>query len=264
MFKVLRRWWRYLAARLGVTLDEVADPKVQLEQAIADAREQHRLLSEQAANVLANRSQIQHRLDRAIADYEKANASARQALVLADQAERAGETERAATLTRAAEGFGARIVGLEGELAELERSLLAATETAERAREAVGQNAVALRRRLGEREKLLSQLDQARLQEQMNAAMAQLERTVGDEVPSLEEVRAKIERRLAVANATGSLTAGRVETAEFEVERALAESSTRARLGELRQELGLAPAGEGVRVQPAPKPAIEAGGAGGS
>ena len=54
MWKAIKRWWKYIGAKLGLALEEKADPKVQLEQAITEAREQHRKLTEQAANVIAN------------------------------------------------------------------------------------------------------------------------------------------------------------------------------------------------------------------
>ena len=85
-------------------LEESADPKVQLEQAIAEAREQHRKLTEQAANVIANQKQTQLKLDRAIEEYEKANASARQALLLSDQEARAGNADKAAIFTHGGRG----------------------------------------------------------------------------------------------------------------------------------------------------------------
>jgi hypothetical protein len=34
MFKVLRRWWKYLTAKRGSSCIERADPKVQLAQAL--------------------------------------------------------------------------------------------------------------------------------------------------------------------------------------------------------------------------------------
>ena len=34
MWKAIKRWWKYMGAKLGSSLDENADPKVQLEQAI--------------------------------------------------------------------------------------------------------------------------------------------------------------------------------------------------------------------------------------
>ena len=41
-------------AKLSGRFEENADPKVQLEQAMAEAQEQHRRLVEQAASVIAN------------------------------------------------------------------------------------------------------------------------------------------------------------------------------------------------------------------
>src|SRR5437667_10192471 len=105
MFKALRRAWRYLGTALGMKLEEAADPKVQLEQAIEEAQEQHRRLTEQAANVIANQKQTEMRLTRAIEDLEKVNASTRQAVLMTDQATKSGDTAKAADYNRAAEAF---------------------------------------------------------------------------------------------------------------------------------------------------------------
>ncbi len=64
MWASIRRVWRYLGVKVRVLHDDLADPKVQLEQAIEDARAQHRRLTETAANVIANQRTIQQRLDR--------------------------------------------------------------------------------------------------------------------------------------------------------------------------------------------------------
>ncbi len=241
MFDALRRWWRYWAAKLGVRLDEKADPKVQLEQAIKDARQQHRRLIEQATNVIANQKQTQLRLDRAIEDYEKANASARQALLLADQEARTGNADKATTFNQAAEGFASQIVSLEAQVDQLRDQLLDATRSSEQAKAAVTQNSAALQKKLAEREQLLSQLDQARMQEQLNKAMSQLSEAVGEEVPTFEEVRTKIERRLARAQAASELGGTTVDTKMLEVQHAQLSAEAQARLGALRSELGLRP-----------------------
>src|SRR6266516_610162 len=199
MWKSIRKWWSYLGARLGMQLEASADPKVQLEQAIADARDQHRLLTEQAANIIANQHQLEARLDRSIDQLQKANASAGQALTLVDQAHRSGNIDEAGRYAQAAEAFANRIIHLERDIEELKQSVLSATEASSRAREAVNQNSAAVQKKLAERESLLSQLDQAKMQEQMNAAMSQLTAVAGDETPTLEEMRTKIERRLAKA-----------------------------------------------------------------
>src|ERR1700737_4622862 len=140
MFKALQRWWRYLAAKLGVKHDESADPKVQLEQAIREARQQHQRLLDQATNVIANQKQTQLRLDRTIEDYEKSHASARQALLLGDQETRAGNRDKASTFNAAAEAFATKIIGLEAQVAQLKQQLLDASQASERAKAAVAQN----------------------------------------------------------------------------------------------------------------------------
>ena len=239
MFKTLKKWWRYWAAKLGMKLEESADPKVQLEQAIAEAREQHRKLTEQAANVIANQKQTQLKLDRAMDEYEKANASARQALLLTDQETRAGNADKAASFSSAAEAFANKLINLEKQIDDLKKTLLDATQQSEKAKQMVAQNSSALQKKLAEREKLLSQLDQAKMQEQMSKAMTQLSETVGDDVPTFEQVRDKIEKRLSKAQATSDLTGATVDTKMLEVEQAQASAEAQARLSELRSELGL-------------------------
>jgi phage shock protein A len=239
MWKTIKKWWRYLGAKLGMRLEESADPKVQLEQAITEAREQHRKLTEQAANVIANQKQTQLKLDRAIEEYEKSNASARQALLLSDQEARAGNADKSSSFNQAAEAFANKLINLERQIDDLKKSLLDATQAAEKAKQAVAQNSSALQKKLAEREKLLSQLDQAKMAEQMTKAMAQLSETVGEEVPTFEQVREKIERRLAKAQAGSDLSGASVDTKMLEVEQAQMSAEAQARLSELRSELGL-------------------------
>ena len=110
MWKTIKKWWKYLAAKLGLAFEEKADPKVQLEQAISEARDQHRKLTESAANVIANQKQLQLKLDRAMDEYEAANKSARQALLLSDQEARAGNADKSASFNTAAESFANKII----------------------------------------------------------------------------------------------------------------------------------------------------------
>ncbi len=239
MLKAIRRWWRYLGTKLGMQLEQVADPKVQLEQAIGEARDQHRLLTEQAANVIANQTQLQVRLDRSIEEYGRVTASARQAVLLADQAATAGDTAKAANFSQAAEAFVARQIVLEREIDGLKRSLLDATAASDRAKQAVRTSSMALQKKLAEREALLSRLDQAEMQEQMNAAMQQLTASVGGDSPTLEEVSDKIDRRLAAAQAMTEIGGATIDMQMLEVEEAKRQAETDVRLGALRSELGI-------------------------
>src|SRR6478752_10187018 len=110
MFKAMKRWWKYLTAKLSGSFNERADPKVQLEQAIMEAQEQHRRLREQAANVIANQKQAEMRLNRAMEDLEKVNTNARQAVLMADESAKAGDASKATEYAQAAESFANRLI----------------------------------------------------------------------------------------------------------------------------------------------------------
>jgi phage shock protein A len=256
MFKALKRWWKYMAAKLSGKLEESADPKVQLEQAIGEAQEQHRRLREQAANVIANQKQLEMHLSRSMGELEKANANARQALVMSSDAARSGDAAKASEYDGAAESIATRLIELEKSVEEQKTMVLQATQAADQAKAAVQQNSVALQRKLAERQKLLSQLDQAKMQEQLNKAMATLSESVGQDVPTFDEVRDKIEARYAKAKGMAELQETTVESRMLEIEQASTNTEARGRLEEMRAELGI-PAKTAGAVEP---PAAEAGG----
>jgi phage shock protein A len=248
MIKLLRRIGHYITAALSGKFDEVADPKVQLEQAIQDAQDQHRRLKEQAANVIANQKQTEMRLNRAMDELQKVNSSTRQAVMMSDEATKRGDAAKSAEYNKAAEAFAGRLISIEKEVESLKSLSLQSTQAADQAKAAVMQNSSVLQKKLNERQKLLSQLDQAKMQEQMNKAMASLTETVGQDVPTLEEVRDKIEQRYAKALGTSELQGATVENRMLEVEQAAMDTEAQARLSEIRSQLGLgastAPAAE--------------------
>jgi len=242
MFKLFRRAWAYMTAALTGKFNEAADPKVQLEQAIIESQEQHRKLKEQAANVIANQKQTELRLTRALEELEKVNKNTQQALMMADEAVKKGDTAKANEFTTAAESFANRLIVLEKEVEDLKQMSLQSTQASDQAKAAVAQNSAALQRKLSERQKLLSQLDQAKMQEQMNKALSSLSETVGQDVPSLEEVRQKIEARYAKAKGMAELEGSSVESRMLEVEQASMNTEAQARLAEIRSKLGIASA----------------------
>ena len=259
------RWWAYLTAKLSGSFEERADPKVQLEQAIAEAQDQHRRLMEQAANVIAHQKKTEMNLNRTMGELEKLNGSTRQAVTMADEATTRGDAAKMADYTKAAEAFANRLIEKEKEADSLKALLLQATDAADQAKQAVRQNSMALQKKLADRQKLLGQLDQAKMQEQVNNAMASLNETVGQDVPTLDQVRDKIEARYAKALGTAELTESSVESRMLEVEQAQVNSEAQARLAEIRSQLGLsaAPASGGGEVSspdtPAAEPAAEPG-----
>ncbi len=259
MFKLIGRWWEYLTAKLSGSFEERADPKIQLQQAITEAQDQHRRLTEQAANVIAHQKKTEMNLNRALGELEKLNGSTRQAVTMADEATTRGDTAKMADYTKAAEAFANRMIEKEREAESLKALLLQATEAADAAKQAVRQNSLALQKKLAERNKLMGQLDQAKMQEEVNKAMSSLNETVGQDVPTLDQVRDKIEARYAKALGTAELTETSVESRMLEVEQAQVNSEAQARLAEIRSQLGLSapaqPASAELGAAPAPEPA---------
>jgi phage shock protein A len=239
MFKAIRRWWKYMTAKFTSSFNERADPKVQLEQAITEAQDQHRRLKEQAANVIANQKQTELRLNRAMDELEKVNGNARQAVLMADEATKKGDAGKATEYTSAAEAFANRLIALEAEIEDLKALHLQSTQAADQAKHAVTQNSEMLQKKLSERQRLLGQLDQAKMQEQMNKAMSSLSETVGEDVPTLDEVRDKIEARYAKAKGMSELSESSVESRMLEIEQAARNSEAQGRLAEIRAQLGL-------------------------
>ena len=254
MFKALKKWWKYLGAKFNKSFDDRADPSIQLEQALQESQAQHRRLKEQAANVIANQKQAEIRLNAKMAELEKLNTNARQALLMAADAEKAGNAAKASQYTAAAETIANQLIQVEKDVEGLKAMVIDATQAADQAKAAVQQNSRLLQEKLAEKNKLLSQLEQAKMHEQMNSAMTQLNETVGDDVPTLKEVQEKIEARYAKAKASAELSDLSVESRVLEIEQATANVEAQSRLSQLRSELGLDAAAAPQAVE-APKPA---------
>ena len=77
------------------------------------------------------------------------------------------------------------------------------------------------------------------MQEELNSAMGALNETVGDDVPTLNEVQQKIEARYAKAKASSELSSARSSGSILEIEQATTNIEAQSRLSQLRAELGL-------------------------
>jgi phage shock protein A len=240
MWKALKRFWNYLGAAFGAKVEEKADPKIQIEQAIEEAKTQHELLSQQAASVLGQQRELELKLGRSIEDVEKLQGSARQALLMADEARRANDAAKASQYEDAAQSFAMKLVTEENSMKDLKGMHDQAIDAATRARQAVETNALNLQKQLAERSKLLSQLENAKMQERMNSALKQMdELSPKGDVPTLAQVRDKIEQRYAKALGESDLRSTSVSSKMMEVEKAQLDAEAQLRLESLRAGLGL-------------------------
>jgi phage shock protein A len=260
MGRFFRRLWKYLGASANKKLDDKADPRVQIEQAVEDAQKRHQQLTQQAAAVIGNQRQIEMKMARAADEVERLQGSARHALVLADQSRKAGDAAKASDYESTAQTFASQLIAAEASLQDLKTLHTQAAQASESAKASVEQNARQLQKFLGERSKLLTQLEAAKMQEQVAKQLqAVSELSAPGDVPTLDQVRDKIEQRYATAMGQSELAQNSVEGRMLEVEKASIDTAAAARLDQIRASLGQAPASPQVEAAPAAEnPAAEA------
>jgi phage shock protein A len=249
--------WKYLMALFGAKIDEHADPKVQIQQAIEDAQRQHQALVQQAAAVIGNQRQLEMRLSRQMSEVEKLQGSARQALLLADKARAEGNEAKAAEYEQTAQIFATQLVAAEQGMEDMKTLHDQSLNAAAQARRAVENNAMLLQQRLAERTKLLSQLEQAKMQETVARSLESMSGLAAPgNTPSLDEVREKIERRYANAMGRAELASNSVEGRMLEVQRTTLDMAGSSRLDQIRASM----AGDQLTAAPGtPSAATSAG-----
>ncbi|AEX83605.1 PspA/IM30 family protein [Corynebacterium diphtheriae] len=229
--------WKYLMALFDSKIEENADPKVQIQQAIEDAQRQHQELSQQAAAVIGNQRQLEMQLNRRLAEIEKLQGNTRQAIQLADKARAEGNIQKATEYENAAEAFAAQLVTAEQGVEDTKQLHDQALQQADAAKKAVERNAMVLQQKVAERTKLLSQLEQAKMQEKVAESIQSMNSISNRDTPNLDQVREKIERRYANALGTAELAQNSVQGRMAEVEQAGIQLAGHSRLEQIRAEM---------------------------
>ncbi|CAN5243694.1 PspA/IM30 family protein [soil metagenome] len=238
MANPLVKGWKYFLALLSGKLDEHSDPKIQIQQAIEEAQRSHQQLTQQAAAVIGNQRQLEMKLARQMSEVEKLQGSARQALVLADQARAAGDEAKALQYEQTANTFATQLVAGEQSMEDLKSLHDQALRAAEQAKKAVEQNAQQVQTKLAERSKLLTQLEQAKMQEQVSASLTSMsELSAPGTTPNLNEVRDKIESRYAKALGQAELAQDSVEGRMREVQASSLDMAGASRLEQIRASM---------------------------
>ncbi|MEU4381513.1 PspA/IM30 family protein [Micromonospora echinofusca] len=230
--------WKYLMALFGARIDEHADPKVQIQQAIEEAQRQHQALVQQAAAVIGNQRQLEMKLSRQMSEVERLQANARQALVLADQARARGDETEAGRYEQSAQTLATQLVSAEQATEDLKTLHDQALGAAAQARRAVENNSMILQQKLAERTKLLSQLEQAKMQESVARSLESMSSlTAPANTPSLDEVRDRIEQRYATAMGRAELAGNSVEGRMLEIQKSTLDSAGSSRLEQIRSSM---------------------------
>jgi phage shock protein A len=235
----LKRLWGYIKALFRSKAEDMMDPEIEIKQAIDEAHKRDQELRNQAAKVVAHRTQLESRIERAADGVGEARELAKQALLKAQEATAAGDAAGADKWTRSAQGLAMKLQASENTLTEMRSQYERAVEQAEDAKKAVQQNAMRLQELTARKMELLGSLRAAEMQESVNKAVEAVSATMDDEGVSLEKVEDKIEARKAEAMARAELREATPEGAEIELREAVSLAQADAKLEELKAELGI-------------------------
>ncbi|OFT78155.1 hypothetical protein HMPREF3104_00255 [Corynebacterium sp. HMSC30G07] len=254
--------WKYMMQSFDSKIDENADPRVQIQQAVAQAKKNHQEISQQAASIIGNRNQLQMKLERLIKSQEDLQAKTRTALQAADKATGAGDAEKAQQFNATAEVLASQLVSVEQELEQTKQAYASAEQAAREAQAHQKQSEARLQEQLAQVSQLESQLNQAKMQEQTAKTMDSMQQFGADDsVPTLDGVRDKIERRYANALGAQELAKDSMTDRMAEIESAGTDLAASSRLEQIRAsmagELEAGSGSEGASGNVAPE-AIEA------
>ncbi len=235
----LKRLWGYIATLFKGGAEKMMKPEVEIEQAINLAKKRDQELRNQAAKVVAHRTQLESKMESAADDVGEAREMAKQAILKAEEAKSSGDAEGQAKWTRAAQAIAMKLQASENNLNTLKTQYETASGQADKAKQAVQSNAMRVSELAAKRMELLGSLEAAKMQESVNKAVDALSNTMDYDMPSLEKIEEKIEARKAGAMAKAELREITPEGSEMELKEAINMAQADAKLEELKAELGL-------------------------
>jgi phage shock protein A len=233
------RLWGYIKTLFKRTAESAMDPEIEIEQAIDEARKRDQELRNQAAKVVAHRTQLESKIGRAADDVGDAREMAKQAIVKAEESKTAGDVAGQAKWTQTAQSLAMRLQAGENNLTTLKTQYETASTQAEQAKTAVQQNAMRVSELAAKRMEMLGSLQAAKMQESVNSAVEAMSNTMDYEAPSLDRIEDKIEARKAEAMAKAELHEVTPEGSEMELKEAISVAQADSKLEELKAELGL-------------------------
>ncbi|MGD2101730.1 MAG: PspA/IM30 family protein [Acidimicrobiia bacterium] len=234
-----KRWIAYIKSWFKSTSEDLMDPEIEIQSAIDEAKSQDQALRNQAAKVIAHRTQLEGQIEDAAEAVGEAKEMAKQALMRADEAKKSGDDAGVTKWTQTAQSLAMKLQASENNLSSLKEQFGTAETQAAKAKEAVQANAMKVQELSAKRLEMLGTLEQAKMQEAVNNAVQTMSATVTDDGPSLDSVEAKIEQRKAEAMAKAELHEATPEGAEAELRKAVNMAEADSKLEELRAELGL-------------------------
>ena len=221
---------RVFRASTGAALDKIENPELVLQQTIRDMRDRVPELNNSVAQVMATERLLQK---------NKENLE-RQVVELDSKIKAAVKMNRDDIATAYIGQLQQAQVDLERTDAQLELAG-AASKNALKARDNYVLN---MKKRTAEAMQLISAAKQAKLQEQLAQTMEGF--NIGDDASTFNEMREKIERRVAAAEAKLQLGTSNVDSQMVDIEREAMDIQLHDKLLEYKQQMGLLGTGSGA------------------
>ena len=224
---------RSLRAMFGGIVEKTEDPELILQQTIRDMRDRVPELNNSVAQVMATERLLARSKDRL----------AEQVVELDSKIKASIKMNRDDIAT----AYIGQLQQAQLDLSRTSQQLEHANRASQQALKARDNYVLQMQRRTAEAMQLINQSKQAKLQEQLAQTMASFQ--LGDDASTFNEMRDKIDRRAAAAEAKMQLGTSSVDTQMQEIEREAMDMQLADKLLEYKQQMGLL--GEGQREKPA-------------
>src|SRR3954465_4141071 len=224
---VWNRLKRSVRALFGGIVEKTEDPELILQQTIRDMRDRVPELNNSVAQVMATEKLLaksRERLESQVVDLDsKIKASVKM-----------GRDD-------VATAYIGQLQQAQVDLQKTSQQLEHATVASKQALKARDNYVLQMQRRTAEAMQLINQSKQAKLQEQLAQTMETFQ--LGDDASTFDEMRERIDRRAASAEAKMQLGAASVDSQMQDIEREAMDMQLQDKLLAYKQEMGLLPAG---------------------
>src|SRR5687768_2226915 len=230
------RMKRSVRALFGGIIEKTEDPELILQQTIRDMRDRVPELNNSVAQVMATEKLLaknKERLETQVVDLDsKIRASVKM-----------GRDDIATA-------YIGQLQQAQLDLQKTSQQLEHANLASKQALKARDNYVLQMQRRTAEAMQLINQSKQAKLQEQLAQTMESFE--LGDDASTFNEMRDKIDRRAAAAEAKMQLGAANVDTQMQDIEREALDMQLQDKLLAYKRDMGLLGAGSGAAPQAIP------------
>jgi len=221
------RMKRSVRALFGGIIEKTEDPELILQQTIRDMRDRVPELNNNVANVMATERLLLKSKERLETQRVELDSKIRASVKM-------GRDDIATA-------YIGQLQQAEIDLQKTSQQLEYATVASKQALKARDNYVLQMQRRTAEAMQLINQSKQAKLQEQLAQTMESFQ--LGDDASTFNEMRDKIDRRAAAAEAKMQLGAASVDTQMQEIEREALDMQLADKLLEYKRSMGLLGAG---------------------